>query len=105
MGREGAVLHFCKTLAENTAHRFKFTDRQTQRLIIVSIGAGFGAALGAPWTGILFGFEYQKSTFFRPKTMISAGLAAVVSQALIGFSGFPHFHFPSFNSILLKTFP
>lgn len=97
-GREGAVVNLGKIFAEKASYIFKYQERNKRRLILVSVGAGFGAALGAPWAGVLFGFEYNKSTFFRVRTMVHSGVAMLIAQVIVRLSKVPHFHLPEFET-------
>ena len=102
-GREGAVIQLSKILATKTAEFFKYHERAQNRLILVSMGAGFGAALGTPWAGLIFGFEFNKSKIFRPKILIHASIAMFIAQAMVRLTHIPHFHFPAFDIPLYET--
>lgn len=96
-GREGAVIHLARTLSEITGPYFKFPERKARKLILVSVGAGLGAVLGAPIAGFIFGFEYHHSSFFRIKTLFHSLIANFIAQAIVRFSKVPHFHLPLFE--------
>jgi H+/Cl- antiporter ClcA len=102
-GREGAVIQLSKTLSVKIAGLLKFQERKLQRLILVSMGAGFGAALGAPFAGLIFGFEFNKSKIFRPWTLIQSSIAMFIAQALMRMSKLEHFHLPQFDIPLYQT--
>lgn len=96
-GREGAIIHFCRILSKGMGHYLNFQERKIKKLIVASIGAGFGAALGAPLAGLIFGFEENKHPFFRPRTVMHSLIAVAIAQGCIHFWGINHFHIPSFE--------
>jgi len=95
-GREGAVIQLSRILAEKISSFFHFQERKARRLVIISMGAGFGAALGAPWAGVIFGIEFNKSKFIRPWTLLHSLIAMLIAQAIIRITHLPHFHLPAF---------
>ncbi len=96
-GREGAVIHLSRILSVSLGRFLNFQERKTKRLIIASIGSGFGAALGAPLAGLVFGFEENRHPFFRLKTLLHSLVAVLVAQGCVHFSGVTHFQIPSFD--------
>jgi H+/Cl- antiporter ClcA len=96
-GREGAIIHFSRILSNATGHFLNFPERQIKKLMVASIGAGFGAALGAPFAGLIFGFEENNHPFLRAKTLIHSAVATIIAQALVHFARIEHFRLPSFT--------
>ena len=96
-GREGAVIQLSRTLSEMVARHFHFQERKLRRLVIVSMGSGFGAALGAPFAGLMFGFEFNRSKIFRPKTMFHCMIATLISQLITRAIHLQHFRLPAFE--------
>jgi len=96
-GREGAIIHLARITSTATGKFFNFEERKIKKLIIASIGSGFGAALGAPFAGFIFGFEVNRQPFFRFKTLLHSAIAAVVAQFIIRISKVTHFALPSFQ--------
>lgn len=105
-GREGAVIHLSRLLSERLARYLKYEDRKIRNLLIVSTGAGFGAALGTPWAGLIFGFEFNQSRLLRPRILIHSAIAGMIAQFLVRVSSVVHFKFPVFEiqTYELKTF-
>lgn len=56
-GREGTVVQMGASLADQLSYFFKLDKNERRRLLIAGTSAGFGAALGAPWAGVVFGME------------------------------------------------
>ncbi|MEO5668923.1 MAG: chloride channel protein [Bdellovibrionota bacterium] len=56
-GREGTAVQMGATLADQLAAPFKASAAQRKILLVAGAGAGFGAAVGAPWAGMIFGME------------------------------------------------
>jgi H+/Cl- antiporter ClcA len=68
-----------------------------RKLVIVSMGSAFGAALGAPWAGLIFGFELNRSKIFRPFLLIHSAVAALIAQSLVKLSAVSHFKLPTLS--------
>jgi H+/Cl- antiporter ClcA len=56
-GREGTAVQMGASLSDQLAHIFKIEPEERKILLTAGAGAGFGAAIGAPWAGVIFGME------------------------------------------------
>ncbi len=56
-GREGTAVQMGASLSDSVARFFKVSVKQRQTLLMAGAGAGFGAAVGAPLAGSIFGME------------------------------------------------
>lgn len=57
VGREGTAIQMGGALADQFGRFFRLSANERQMLLVTGMGAGFGAAIGAPWAGALFGME------------------------------------------------
>jgi H+/Cl- antiporter ClcA len=56
-GREGTAVQMGAALADQLSSLFRIEPDERKILLVAGIGAGFGAAIGAPWAGAVFGME------------------------------------------------
>lgn len=56
-GREGTAVQMAASLADQLTRFFKIENDERKILLVAGVGAGFGAAIGAPWAGVIFGME------------------------------------------------
>jgi H+/Cl- antiporter ClcA len=56
-GREGTAVQMGSSLADQLTRLFHIETAERKILLIAGAGAGFGAAIGAPWAGAVFGME------------------------------------------------
>ncbi len=56
-GREGTAVQMGSSLADQLSRFFIVTPRERRRLLMAGLSAAFGATLGAPWAGGIFGME------------------------------------------------
>ncbi len=95
-GREGAIIHLARILSTFTGKFLNFEERKSRKLIIASIGSGFGASLGAPFAGLIFGFEVNRHPFLRPMTVLHSIIASLIASTLFRWSGLLPFRLPEF---------
>ncbi len=56
-GREGTAVQMGASLSDQLSSFFRVEPAERKILLAAGIGAGFGAAIGAPWAGAVFGME------------------------------------------------
>ena len=56
-GREGTAVQMGASLSDQLTRIFKIEPEERKILLTAGAGAGFGAAIGAPWAGVIFGME------------------------------------------------
>jgi H+/Cl- antiporter ClcA len=56
-GREGTAVQMGASLSDQLSKYFKIDSTQRKMLLAAGAGAGFGAAIGTPWAGVIFGME------------------------------------------------
>ncbi len=101
-GREGTAVQMGASLADQLSRVFKISARERRVLLIAGSGAGFGAAIGAPWAGWIFGFEISRGTgSWRFRHWFECLVASVVSHYTAIVLHAPH---SVFGSVLLPTF-
>lgn len=57
VGREGAAIQISSSLADQLSRIFPLSGMERKTLLVAGTGAGFSAAIGAPWAGVIFGME------------------------------------------------
>lgn len=85
-GREGTAVQMGGALADQIAPRFKVSTKDRQTALVAGLGAGFSAAIGAPWAGFVFGMEVLNVVGIRlrnwPESLVASFAAYGVSHLL-----------------------
>jgi H+/Cl- antiporter ClcA len=99
VGREGSIVQVSASLTDQFSRFFNINASERKILLIAGSGAGFGAAVGAPVAGIIFGMEMiyiGRLKIFAPiQCMIASSIAFAVSILLKA----PHIHLAKLSSI------
>lgn len=93
-GREGTAVQMGASLSDQLAHIFKVPSEERKILLITGAGAGFGAAIGAPWAGILFGMEMLQVGKTRWIALWQSGIASWTAFGVTHFLHTPHTQYP-----------
>ena len=93
-GREGTAVQMGASLSDQLAHFFKVPSAERKILLITGAGAGFGAAIGAPWAGILFGMEMLQVGKTRWIALWQSGIASWTAFVITHFLHAPHTQYP-----------
>ncbi len=93
-GREGTAVQMGSALSDQLTRFFKIEPTERQILLMAGAGAGFGAAIGAPWAGAIFGMEVARSGGLRPYVFLPCLIASFVGYGVCLLLGAPHSQFP-----------
>lgn len=101
-GREGTAVQMGASLSDQLSKIFKVDAETRKRLLMSGAGAGFGAAIGAPWAGAVFGMEVLQVRHFRLFGWWECLIASFAGFATaLGLhaphSAFPHSPIPPVN--------
>ena len=93
-GREGTAVQMGASLADQLTKLFKMDGVERRALLVAGAGAGFGAAIGAPWAGVIFGMEVIQVGRFQLFALGECLIASWVAYALTIFLRAPHSVYP-----------
>nr|BFD67062.1 voltage-gated chloride channel family protein [Bdellovibrio sp. HAGR004] len=93
-GREGTAVQMGSSLADQLSRFFSISKEERKVLLIAGAGAGFSAAIGAPWAGALFGLEVIQVGRLRLFALGECLMAAFVAHFFCRWLGAPHSIFP-----------
>jgi H+/Cl- antiporter ClcA len=88
-GREGAIVQMSALLSEKVGARLALEEDERKILLIAALGAGFSAAIGVPFAGMIFGIESirdRESVHFQPEHAVlnwSPRLALIAGTSFI----------------------
>jgi len=94
-GREGTAVQMSASLADQLTKPFKLSDAQRKTLLVAGAGAGFGAAIGVPWAGVIFGMEVINVGRLRLFAFFECFIASFVAYFTSKLLHAPHDRFPS----------
>lgn len=96
-GREGTAVQMGASLADQVANFFKVRSEERKILLMAGAGAGFGAAIGAPWAGFIFGMEVIQIGRLRLFAWLECLIASFAAYYVAVYLGSPHSHYPRFS--------
>jgi len=96
-GREGTSVQMGAAISDQLSRLVPLSADERRRLLIAGAGAGFGAAIGTPIAGALFGMEFRHIGRFRPIAIVDSIIASVIATATVGWWGVYHTPYPRFN--------
>ncbi len=109
-GREGTAVQMGGSLSDQLSKIIPekwFVIEKVERkiLLITGMGAGFGAAIGAPWAGIVFGMEVVNSGKLQWFALFECAIASFTAYYTTVLLRAPHTHYPQFDipSLQWKT--
>jgi H+/Cl- antiporter ClcA len=97
-GREGTVVQMGACLGDNLSKIWKLPHEDRRRLLVAGAGAGFGAAIGAPVAGFIFGMEVVNVGRFRFFAVVECALASVAAWLATRWLSAPHTHFDAISA-------
>jgi H+/Cl- antiporter ClcA len=92
-GREGTVVQMGACFGDNVSKWWKVSADQRRALLMAGAGAGFGAAIGAPLAGFIFGMEVIYIGHLRVKAVGECAVASLVAKITTDLLHAPHTHF------------
>lgn len=98
-GREGTAVQMGSTLADQLWLLFRIDRDERKILLIAGAGAGFSAAIGAPWAGAIFGLEVIQIGRLPIFALFECLVASFVAYYACVFLGAAHSHFPSIEYV------
>lgn len=96
-GREGTAVQMGASLSDQLSRFFNVGRDERKILLVAGAGAGFGAAVGAPWAGVIFGMEVINVGRLKPFAVIECLIASFTALAVTSILKAPHSHYPSLN--------
>ncbi len=102
-GREGTAVQMGATLSDQLSRIFKIEIEERKILLVAGAGAGFGAAIGAPWAGVIFGMEVIHVGRLRLFAWFECLIASFVAYGTAILLKAPHSYFPVFEIPDLDT--
>lgn len=98
-GREGTVVQMGAALSNQLGRWFDLSIEKRRALLMAGAGAGFGAALGAPWAGAVFGMEFTRRSGLDAKPWLECGVASLMGYFTIKFFSVEHVVYPQLLTI------
>jgi len=106
IGREGAIIHLCATLASKLGQISRWPPYRLRLLIACGAASGIAACYNAPIAGAVFAAQIVLGNFsmnlFAP-LVFSSVMAAIVSRSFFGIA--PWYVVPSFDFTRLGQLP
>ena len=101
-GREGTAVQMGASLSDQLTKFFRIEPEERKILLVSGAGAGFGAAIGTPWAGVIFGMEVinvgRIKLFALFECFIASFIAYYTTRALHApHSRYPALDLPSFS--------
>jgi H+/Cl- antiporter ClcA len=104
-GREGTAVQMGASLSDQLSKFFKLDPEERRILLVTGAGAGFGAAIGAPWAGVVFGMEVIQIGHLRFFALIECGIASFCAYSTTLLLRAPHSVYPKpqFEAVSLQS--
>lgn len=96
-GREGTAVQMGASLTDQISSYFKVTPEERRLLLMAGSGAGFGAAIGAPWAGMIFGAEVLHRGRLQWAGLFPSFIASFTAYATTMALHTPHTVYPSIS--------
>jgi H+/Cl- antiporter ClcA len=94
-GREGTAVQMGASLSDQLSKYFRVGQDERKILLVAGAGAGFGAAIGAPIAGIVFGMEMIRVGRLKLFAPVECTIASLVAYYTAVGLGAPHSVYPS----------
>ncbi|MES3038598.1 MAG: chloride channel protein [Bdellovibrionota bacterium] len=89
-GREGTAIQIGASLTDQLSQFFKVTAQERRYLLVAAFGASFGATIGAPWAGVIFGMEVINVGRIRFNAVAQCLIASFVAYFVTKILGVQH---------------
>jgi H+/Cl- antiporter ClcA len=93
-GREGTAVQMGGALADQVNSWFRFSHQERKILLAAGAGAGFAAAIGTPFAGVIFATEFLFATRLKLFAVVEAFIACFVGYYICHLLEAPHTHYP-----------
>lgn len=93
-GREGTAVQMAASLSDQLTSFFELSVIERRALLVLGAGAGFGAAIGAPLAGIVFGMEVIHVGKLKPFALLECLIASFSGYFITVLLQTPHTHYP-----------
>lgn len=93
-GREGTAVQMGASLSDQLTHIFPVGKEERRILLSAGTGAGFGAAIGAPWAGMIFGMEVIHGGSLRFFAWLECFIASFAGFLITVLFRAPHSIYP-----------
>lgn len=93
-GREGTAVQIGASLSDQLSKVFKVPMAERKILLVAGTSAGFGATLGTPIAGAIFGMEVLHIGKFKAFAVLECFVASFVAYYTAQFLGAPHSNYP-----------
>lgn len=105
-GREGTAVQMGASLSDQISRLFDLSPSERKILLTAGTGAGFGAAIGAPWAGVIFGMEVVNVGKLRLHAWYECLISSFTAYYIAQFLNAPHTYYPQidtfdFNLVLI----
>ncbi len=94
-GREGTAVQMGASLSDQLTRILKIEPEERKILLVAGAGAGFGAAIGAPWAGAIFGMEVLAIGKLRLFAWFQCLVASFVGFHVAHLVGAHHTEYPA----------
>lgn len=95
-GREGTAVQMGASLSDQLSRFFDIEINERKILLAAGAGAGFGAAIGTPWAGVIFGMEVLNVGRLRLFAWFECAVASFIGYYTTIFMQAPHSRFPKY---------
>jgi len=104
-GREGAAVQISASVCDQLSHRRSLDPAERKTLLISGVSAGFGAAIGAPFAGILFGFEVIRRHGLNIRSFLHVSTATMIAVLIARILPVNHLLLPHFGIAGISSRP
>lgn len=101
-GREGTAVQMGAALSDQMNRLFHVSSAERKIFLAAGAGAGFGAAIGTPFAGVLFAMEFLYVSKIKTFALAECVIAVFIGYHFSHFLGAPHTLYPS--AIIPHTF-